>query len=166
MEPPLVPLGSRNRGRQFVSDLDTPPAPDRDFAPRSHGHRTSLRATFTRVTRDEALAYCLAKPGAWLDEPWEGDEVVKVGDKIFAFCGSPDSDDPGVGLKCGRDAEEAAELRQHHPDSVTVSAYIGRYGWNSIRLGGTVAADEIEELIDTSYDAVLASRPKSKRPAS
>jgi len=34
------------------------------------------------------LAYCLAKPGAWQDEPWEGDVVVKVADKIFAFLGA------------------------------------------------------------------------------
>ena len=32
-------------------------------------------------------AYCLAKPGAWPDEPWEGDVVAKVGSKIFAFGG-------------------------------------------------------------------------------
>ena len=24
------------------------------------------------------LAYCLAKPGAWRDEPWDGQVVVKV----------------------------------------------------------------------------------------
>jgi predicted DNA-binding protein (MmcQ/YjbR family) len=37
-----------------------------------------------------ALAHCLSKPGAWQDEPWEGDTVVKVGPKIFAFLGSGD----------------------------------------------------------------------------
>ena len=40
------------------------------------------------MTWDELLAYCLAKPGAWRDEPWEGDVVAKVGSKIFAFLGS------------------------------------------------------------------------------
>jgi predicted DNA-binding protein (MmcQ/YjbR family) len=39
------------------------------------------------MTRDELLAYCLAKPGAWSDQPWEGDYVAKVADKIFAFTG-------------------------------------------------------------------------------
>ena len=37
------------------------------------------------------LRYCLAKPGAWQDEPWDGDVVVKVDAKIFAFLGSADS---------------------------------------------------------------------------
>ena len=39
------------------------------------------------VSKTEWLDYCLAKPGAWQDEPWEGDVVAKVGDKIFAFLG-------------------------------------------------------------------------------
>ena len=37
------------------------------------------------MTWDELLSYCLAKPGAWPDEPWAGDVVVKVGTRIFAF---------------------------------------------------------------------------------
>ncbi len=38
---------------------------------------------------DELLAYCLAKPGAWRDEPWGDGVVTKVGPKIFAFLGVP-----------------------------------------------------------------------------
>ena len=40
------------------------------------------------MTPDELLTYCLNKPGAWQDEPWEGDVVAKVAAKIFAFLGS------------------------------------------------------------------------------
>ena len=40
------------------------------------------------MTWESLLGYCLAKPGAWQDEPWEGDVVAKVGGKIFAFLGS------------------------------------------------------------------------------
>jgi predicted DNA-binding protein (MmcQ/YjbR family) len=116
------------------------------------------------VTRDEVAAYCLAKPGAWLDEPWEGDQVVKVADKIFAFLGSPDSAEPAVWLKCGSSADEAAELRQRYPGDVTVSAYIGRHGWNTVRLGRAVPDDELREAIDASYDDVVARLPRAKRP--
>ena len=38
-----------------------------------------------RLTGADLLDHCLDKPGAWQDEPWEGDVVAKVGDKIFAF---------------------------------------------------------------------------------
>ncbi|MFD6389614.1 MmcQ/YjbR family DNA-binding protein [Nocardia sp. NPDC060259] len=109
---------------------------------------------------EDLLTYCLAKPGAWQDEPWEGDVVAKVGDKIFAFLGEGTS----IGLKCGRDRGEADELVHIYPDDVSASAYIGRYGWNSITVGGAVPSDELRELIDASYDAVVAKLPKSKRP--
>jgi predicted DNA-binding protein (MmcQ/YjbR family) len=108
------------------------------------------------------LAYCLAKPGAWRDEPWEGDVVAKVGPKIFAFLGS---DDPerSIGLKCG-DREAADLWLERYPGTVTASAYIGRYGWNSFTLDGTIPDDEIAELVDRSYEQVVARLPRSKRP--
>ncbi|MGX1807320.1 MmcQ/YjbR family DNA-binding protein [Nocardia sp. NPDC055321] len=107
----------------------------------------------------DVLAYCLAKPGAWQDEPWEGDIVAKVGDKIFAFLGNGDS----IGLQCGTRAE-ADELIAVYPEDVSVSAYIGRYGWNSIALGGKIPEDELRELIDASYETIVAKLPKAKRP--
>ena len=111
----------------------------------------------------DLLAHCLAKPGAWQDEPWEGDVVTKVGPrdkgKIFAFFG----DGTGVGLKCGT-RDEADELITRFPDDVTVMAYIGRHGWNSIRIGGAVPHDELRELADASYDEVVAKLPRAQRP--
>jgi predicted DNA-binding protein (MmcQ/YjbR family) len=112
------------------------------------------------VTHEELVAYCLGKPGAVPDTPWEGDLVAKVGGKIFAFLGGD-----GVGLKCGRDADEAGELRLRFPDSVTVSHYIGRYGWNAITLDGAIDDEELRELVDASYDAVVAKLPRRLRPA-
>ncbi|WP_214367058.1 MmcQ/YjbR family DNA-binding protein [Pseudonocardia sp. H11422] len=111
------------------------------------------------MTHEELVAYCLAKPGAVPDEPWEGDLVAKVGDKIFAFLGGD-----GLGVKCGRDADEAAELRDRYPGTATVMAYIGRYGWNAVALDGAVPDDELRELVDASYEAVVAKLPKSKWP--
>jgi predicted DNA-binding protein (MmcQ/YjbR family) len=115
------------------------------------------------VTRAELLAYCLAKAGAWQDEPWEGDVVVKVGSKIFAFLGSDDGS--SVGLKCGPNRELADEWLARYPDDASVMAYIGRSGWNSLRAGGAIPADELAEAIDASYDAVVAKLPKKDRPA-
>jgi predicted DNA-binding protein (MmcQ/YjbR family) len=118
------------------------------------------------VTWDDLLAYCLTKPGAWQDEPWEGDIVVKVGSKIFAFLGSgPGADNrPGVGVKCGRDRESADEWLLRYPDDASVMPYIGRSGWNSLRVGGAIPADELIEAVDSSYDAVVSKLPKRERP--
>ena len=61
-----------------------------DAARTRTGSRTGSRAVRDPTSRADLLAYCLGKPGAWVDEPWEGDQVVKVADKIFAFLGSDD----------------------------------------------------------------------------
>jgi predicted DNA-binding protein (MmcQ/YjbR family) len=105
--------------------------------------------------------YCLAKPGAWPDQPWEGDTVAKVGPKIFAFLGS---DGGSLGLKCGRDRDEADELLARYPGSVTAMAYLGRYGWNTFVLDGRVDVDDLLELIDASYESVVARLPRKHRP--
>jgi len=116
------------------------------------------------VTREELLAYCLARPGAWQDEPWEGDVVAKVGNKIFAFLGS-DSESVAVGVKCGSSRELADEWLRRYPDDASVMAYIGRFGWNPLRTGGAIPDDELFEAIDASYDAVVSKLPKKDRPA-
>lgn len=113
------------------------------------------------MTPDEIAAYALAKPGAWPDQPWEGDHVAKVADKIFVFglYGS------GVGVKCGANRAEADEWLHQYPADARVMAYIGRNGWNSLALGGAIPDEEILEAIDTSYDLIVSKLPKSKRPA-
>jgi predicted DNA-binding protein (MmcQ/YjbR family) len=114
-----------------------------------------------RMTGDELLAYCLAKPGAWRDEPWEGDLVVKVGSKIFVFLGSGDS----IGVKCGQNRLVAQEWLLRYPEDATALSYIGRYGWNRLRVNGKIPDDEVREAIDTSYDDVVSRLPKKERPA-
>jgi predicted DNA-binding protein (MmcQ/YjbR family) len=57
-----------------------------------------------------------------------------------------------------------AALRERYPGTVTESGYIGRFGWNTVRLTGEVPDDELRELVDASYDAIVGKRPKSKRP--
>jgi len=114
------------------------------------------------LSRKTLFDYCLRKPGAWVDEPWEGDQVIKVADKIFAFFGSVDG--TTVGLKCGRSSDEAREWRDEFPDEVTVTAYIGRYGWNTFVIGGKISDAELKEAIDYSYTDIVGRLPKSKRP--
>jgi predicted DNA-binding protein (MmcQ/YjbR family) len=114
------------------------------------------------VTHAELLAYCLDKPGAWPDEPWEGDVVAKVDAKIFAFLGGPDG--RSVGVKCGANRDEADEWLARFPDDASVMPYIGRSGWNTLAFGGEIPDDEILEAVDASYDIVVAKLPKSKQP--
>jgi predicted DNA-binding protein (MmcQ/YjbR family) len=115
---------------------------------------------------DELLAYCLAKPGAWPDEPWGDGVVAKVGPKIFAFlrAGGPGGAAGSVGLKCGASRDSADEWLLRYPSDAAPSAYIGRSGWNSLTIGGAIPDDEIFEAVDTSYAMVVARLPKKDRP--
>jgi predicted DNA-binding protein (MmcQ/YjbR family) len=121
-----------------------------------------------RMTWAQLLAYCLKKPGAWQDEPWEGDVVAKVGSKVFAFLGNDDGTADGanvsVGVKCGPNRTVADEWLLRYPEDAKASAYIGRSGWNTLRLGGAIGDDEIREAIDDSYATIVAKLPKKERP--
>ncbi|MDX1468774.1 MAG: MmcQ/YjbR family DNA-binding protein [Acidimicrobiia bacterium] len=108
---------------------------------------------------EELLDYCLGLPGAWEDEPWEGDVTAKVHDKIFAFFG-----ERSVGLKCGATREEADRWLAHYPDDATVMSYIGRYGWNTLRLDGSIPPDVILQAVDDSYLSIVGKLAKTRRP--
>lgn len=109
---------------------------------------------------EELTEYCLAKPGAWSDQPWDGDHVAKVAEKIFAFMGAT-----SVGLKCANTRDQADEWLLRYPESAAVMPYIGRSGWNTLRTDGDISDDELRAAIDESYDLVVAKLPKSRRPA-
>lgn len=111
------------------------------------------------MSYDDLLAYCLAKPGAWGDEPWEDTTVAKVDARIFAFVG-----DTTVGVKCGTNRDEADEWLLRYPDEASVMAYIGRSGWNTLRTDGGIPADEVREAIDESYLLVASKLARKRRP--
>jgi predicted DNA-binding protein (MmcQ/YjbR family) len=119
----------------------------------------------SRLSEGELLAHCLAKPGAWADNPWGHEHpVIKVGSgpsagKIFAFLGAS-----SVGVKAGRTREEADEWLARYPQDVAVMAYIGRSGWNTLDVGGAIPDDEIREAVDESYALVVSRLPRKHRP--
>ena len=112
------------------------------------------------MTPEQLRDHCLAKPGAWPDEPWEGDSVAKVHDKIFAFLGATT-----VGVKAGATRDEADEWLVRYPEDASVMAYIGRSGWNTLRIDGAIPDDELLDAVDSSYDRVVAKLPRKHRPA-
>jgi predicted DNA-binding protein (MmcQ/YjbR family) len=111
------------------------------------------------VDTDALTTYCLAKPGAWPDEPWEDTLVAKVGPKIFASLG-----EDTVGVKCGRSREEADEWLLRYPDDASPMPYLARSGWNSLSIRGGIPEDELLEAVDASYTAVVSGLPKKDRP--
>ena len=87
--------------------------------------------------------------------------MAKVGAKIFAFLGRR----PPVGVKCGPNREVADEWLARYPDDASVMPYIGRSGWNTLRIGGAIPDDEVLR----GGGRVLRDRggklPKKDRPA-
>lgn len=119
---------------------------------------TNEQTAAERLAHLRAHAY--AKPGAWADDPWgEGHFVAKVGPKIFAFLSSDES----IGVKCGT-REEADTWLDEYPTEASKMAYIGRSGWNDLRVDGEISLDELAEAIDRSYDLVVAKLPRRERP--
>jgi len=110
--------------------------------------------------RNRVIAACGAKPGSAEDYPF-GDEVAvfKVAGRMFALVslGQP----PGsVSLKC--DPHLAAGLRARHA-AVTPGYHLNKRHWNTVALDGSVPDGELLELIDHSYELVVARLTRAAR---
>jgi predicted DNA-binding protein (MmcQ/YjbR family) len=114
----------------------------------------------TRSRRDQVIAECAAKPGAAEDYPFGDDAAVfKVAGKMFALVslGTP----PGsVSLKC--EPELAVELRRRFP-AITAGYHLNKRHWNTVALDGSVPDEELLEMIDHSYDRVVAGLTRTQR---
>jgi predicted DNA-binding protein (MmcQ/YjbR family) len=111
------------------------------------------------MKRDRLLAYCASKPGAVQDQPFgDGVIVYKVGGKMFALCSLEGQ--PSVNLKC--DPALATELRAEHP-AVSAGYHMNKRHWNTVLLDGTLRAAAVREMVDHSYDLVVAALPKRVR---
>ncbi len=111
---------------------------------------------------EEFRDYCLRKKG--VEETFPFDEVTlvfKVMGKMFALIGL-DSDHFSVNLKC--DPERAIELRESHPE-IQPGWHMSKKHWNTVSFEGALDDDFLLELIDHSYDLVVAKLPKKVREA-
>lgn len=105
---------------------------------------------------------CAAKPGAAETYPFDATTAVyKVGGKMFALVPSG-GDPPSVSLKC--DPEWAEILRNAYP-AVRPGYHLNKKHWNTVVLDGSIPDEELEELVDHSYDLVVGSLPRRIRAA-
>ena len=114
----------------------------------------------TGSRRDRVIAACSVKPGVMEDYPF-GDEVAvfKVADRMFALV--PLGAAPGsVSLKC--DPDLAIALRGRYA-GITPGYHLSKRHWNTVMLDGSVPEEEVLELIDHSYDLVVARLTKAQR---
>ena len=101
-------------------------------------------------------AYCLAKKGVTEEQPFGPDNLVyKVMGKMFAICGIENFD--FVNLKC--DPERAIELREQY-DAIKPGYHMSKVHWNSVYMDAGLHPGLVTELIDHSYELIVASLTK------
>ena len=104
--------------------------------------------------------YCLAKKG--VEETFPFDEVTlvfKVMGKMFAITGL-DNPEFSITLKC--DPDRAIELREVYGE-IRSAWHMNKTHWNSVDCEGDLRDELIRQLIDHSYDLVVAGLPRKLR---
>ncbi len=103
----------------------------------------------------------LAKRGADASYPFGPDTLVfKVGNKMFALL-AEDEDPLTMNLKC--DPDEALALRAAHPKSIFPGYHMDHHHWNTVVLDGKLPDALVQEMIDQSYELVVAGLSKKAR---
>lgn len=113
------------------------------------------------MNHKEIATYCLTKTGAYQDDPF-GPEVIifKVRKRIFAQLFYLKGE-PMATFNCDRMTGEF--YRAAYPDIVTRGYHcppVQQPYFNTVKLDGTLPEDEIKNMIDLSYAAVVAKLPK------
>ena len=104
--------------------------------------------------------HMLGKPGAVDEFPFGPQAMVfKVVGKMFGLLAWEEVP-VYISLKC--EPERAIELREQHP-GITGAYHMNKKHWNSVKLDDSVSLELARELMDHSYDLVVASLPKKVR---
>jgi predicted DNA-binding protein (MmcQ/YjbR family) len=108
----------------------------------------------------ELRKFCLGMPGAGEEFPFDANNsVFKVSGKIFAI--SPLGAEPlRVSLKC--DPDLAVELRLRYP-AITGGYHLNKKHWNTVVVDGSVPDELLRQLVEDSYDLVVAGLPRRER---
>ncbi|ALC97335.1 MmcQ/YjbR family DNA-binding protein [Capnocytophaga sp. oral taxon 323] len=106
--------------------------------------------------------FCLTLPYTTEDMPFGEDFLVfRIANRIFALI-NLNRVPMSVSLKCN--PERAIELREQYPDKIIAGYHLNKKHWNTVLLEGLPPA-LIKEMIQHSYDQVLAKVPKKEREA-
>ena len=118
----------------------------------------------------ELREICLSFPGSYEDFPFGPEtSVFKVRAhvaggarheaKMFA-ASAMDPDDFSVSLKC--EPVLAQQLRAAHPE-ITGAWHMNKNHWNGVRLDGHLPDNMIRDMVEDSYDLVVASLSRKQQ---
>ncbi|MEV6594281.1 MmcQ/YjbR family DNA-binding protein [Streptomyces acidicola] len=113
------------------------------------------------MTPQELRALCLSFNAAVEDFPFNPEtSVFKVLGKMFALTyldGRPLT----INLKC--DPEDAVRLRGEYPGLIVPGWHMNKRHWNTVTADGDLPDHIVRELIEDSYDLVVAGLPRAER---
>ncbi|GAA0656878.1 MmcQ/YjbR family DNA-binding protein [Streptomyces thermocarboxydovorans] len=119
------------------------------------------------MTPGELRALCLSFNGAVEDFPFNPEtSVFKVRGKMFALT-NLDARPLKVNLKC--DPEDALRLRTEYAGLILPGWHMNKRHWNTVvaggadNAGGSLPDALVRELVEDSYDLVVAGLPRAER---
>jgi predicted DNA-binding protein (MmcQ/YjbR family) len=113
------------------------------------------------MTPRELRALCLSFNAAVEEFPFTPEiSVFKVRGKLFALT-DLDARPLTVNLKC--DPEDAIRLRAEHPGLIVPGWHMNKRHWNTVTADGGLSDGLVRELVEDSYDLVVAGLPRAER---
>ncbi|MFH0175802.1 MmcQ/YjbR family DNA-binding protein [Streptomyces cacaoi] len=113
------------------------------------------------MTPRELRALCLSFNAAVEDFPFRPEvSVFKVGGKLFALT-TLDARPLTVNLKC--DPDDAVRLRGEHEGLIIPGYHMNKRHWNTVTVDGELPDRLVRELVEDSYDLVVAGLPRAER---
>jgi predicted DNA-binding protein (MmcQ/YjbR family) len=115
------------------------------------------------LSADDLRSACLALPEAEEYFPFGPEtSVFRVREKMFALCQLGAEAPLRINLKC--DPELATALRRSHA-AVLPGYHMNKRHWNTVVVDGTLDDGMVLDMIEDSYDLIVAALPKAKRAA-
>jgi len=113
------------------------------------------------VSPEELRGFCLSFNAAVEDFPFSPDiSVFKVLGKMFALSWL-DARPLTVNLKC--DPEDAIRLRGEYEGLIIPGYHMNKRHWNTVTVDAELPDQLVRELIEDSYDLVVATLPRAER---
>jgi hypothetical protein len=97
------------------------------------------------MTGDELRQMALALPEVTEKLTWEVEVTFRIRDRVFIFMGQ---DGGAASIKASLEAQQA--LVASEPETYSVSAYVGRYGWTTVQLE-RVDPEDLRELVEEAW---------------
>ncbi|MFZ4156363.1 MmcQ/YjbR family DNA-binding protein [Streptomyces pseudogriseolus] len=116
------------------------------------------------MTPERLRTLCLSFNAAVEEFPFNPEtSVFKVQGKMFALT-ALDARPLKINLKC--DPDDALRLRAAHPDLITPGWHMNKRHWNTVTVSGgpgELPDRLVRELVEDSYDLVVAGLPRADR---